>query len=90
MGSGAKGFFSYSAYLKRQLVGGLSRVTLGDVRSCNSRNVDGGLLGHQQMVPLVVDLVKEHFILLLGCRRWDEGQMLRFNSCTLTPQCQQV
>lgn len=63
--------FSYTGYLKRQLIGGLSCVTLGDVRSCNSRNVDGGLLGHQQMVPLVVDLVKEHFIVLFGSRWWD-------------------
>lgn len=53
--------FSSTGYLKGQLISGLSRVTLGDVRGCNSRNVDGGFLGHQQMVPLVVDLVKEHF-----------------------------
>lgn len=71
MESETKRQFSHTAYLKRQLVGGLSCVALGDVRSCNSRNVDGSLLGHQQMVPLVVDLVKEHFSLLLGCWRWD-------------------
>lgn len=71
MESQRKGGFARSRYLKRQLVGGLGRVTLGDVRGGNSRNIDGGLLRHQQMVPLVVDLVKGHFIftfiaLLLG------------------------
>lgn len=71
MESETKRQLAHTAYLKRQLVGGLSRVTLGDVRSCNSGNVDGGLLGHQQMVPLVVDLVKEHSSLLLGCCWWD-------------------
>lgn len=43
----------------------------------DSRNVDGGLLRHQQMVPLVVDLVKGHFILLLQRCCWDQGQTFR-------------
>lgn len=55
---------AHSGYLKRQLVGGLGRVALGDVGGGDSRNIDGGLLRHQQVVPLVVDLVKGHFISL--------------------------
>lgn len=43
-------------YLEGELVCGLGRVTFGDVRGGNSRDVDRGFLRHQQMVPLVVDL----------------------------------
>lgn len=43
-------------YLKGQLVCGLGRVSLGDVGSSDGRDVDGGLLRHQQMVPFVVNL----------------------------------
>lgn len=43
-------------YLKGQLVCGLGRVALGDMGSSDGRNVDGGLLRHQQMVPFVVNL----------------------------------
>lgn len=52
--------FSYVScnrgYLKGQLVGGLGCVTFGDVCSGDGRDIDGGFLRHQEVVPLVVDL----------------------------------
>lgn len=44
------------SYLEGQLICGLGCVTFGDVRSSDGRNVDRGFFGHQQVVPLVVDL----------------------------------
>ena len=51
-----RGVWRHGGHLKGQLVRGLGGVPLGDVGGGDGRHVDGGLLRHQQVVPLVVDL----------------------------------
>lgn len=47
---------SLANHLKGQLIGRLGTVPLDDVCSSNGRNVNGGLIMHQKMVPFVINL----------------------------------
>lgn len=44
-------------HLKGKLIGSLGDVTLDDMSSSNSRNIDGRLFMDQQMISLVVHLI---------------------------------